>query len=249
MQVDNLLSFDIVPGMARRPTNNRFRFSFLGWQAGWYVLRLPTERLAALEFHSYSNEILEWLIDQEITPNELSYLANGNTGDGPPVPARDGDALCLLLRRAVDVLRFAMVFRCWGVTPEAIYTALHAEASVHKFVLADLALVAYDAIRRFVLVYGDDFPDWDDLEDDEQQFFLQLVREYLEDPARSPEQMHEAWMARRRIEGWHYAPEVDLTERLHPSMVPFGKLTEREQAQTRLTGGVIASLAPMLRHA
>jgi RyR domain len=234
--------------MARRANSrdNRYRFSFLGWQTGWYVLRLP-DRLAPLELHAYQNQILEWLIEQDITPNILSYLANGNTGDGPVVPAMDGDALCLLLRRAPDVLRFSMQFRCWGITPEAMFAALHAEASVHKFVLGDLTLVAYDAIRRFVLVYGDDFPEWDDLMDDEQQFFLQLIREYFEDPTRSAVQMHEAWLDRRRLEGWRYAPEVDLTERLHPSMVPFSKLSEREQAQTRLTGSVITSLAPMLK--
>ena len=234
--------------MARRPTrDNRFRFSFLGWQTGWYVLRLPN-RLPPLDWHAYRNEILEWLIEQDITPNDLSYLANGNTGDGPVVPAMEGDALCVLLRRAVDVMRFAMQFRCWGVTPEAMYAALSAESRVHKFVLADLALVAYDAIRRFVLVFGDEFRDWDDLTDDEQQFFLQLVREYLEAPTRTAEQMHEAWFDRRRLEGWHYAPEVDLYNHLHPSMVPFSKLSEREQAQTRLMANVIASLAPMLRH-
>src|SRR5882672_943121 len=122
--------------MARSPRDNRFRFSFRGWQTGWYVvLRLP-DRLPALDWNAYRNEILEWLIEQDITPNDLSYLANGNTGDGPVVPA-DGDALCVLLRRAADVMRFAMQFRCRGITPEAMYAALSAEASVHKFVLAD----------------------------------------------------------------------------------------------------------------
>jgi len=235
--------------MARRPRTRRdprFRFSFVGWRDGWYVLRLPTSNRPPLEVHAFENAVLDWLIDQDITPNDLSYLAKGNTGDGPVVPAA-GDALGLLFRRPADVLRFEREFGCRGVTPEAMFAALHAEASVHKFVLADLALIAYDAIRRFVLVFGDDFPEWDDLVRDEQQFFLQLVREYLENPDWSADRLHGAWVDRRQIEGWQYAPEVDLTEHLHPSMVPFSKLPPREQAQTRLTASVIASLAPLLR--
>jgi hypothetical protein len=54
-------------------------------------------------------------------------------------------------------------------------------------------------------------------------------------------------MDTRQIEGWRYGPEVDFEGRLHPSMVPFAKLPEREQAKTRLTASVIASLAPLLR--
>lgn len=227
----------------------RFRFTFIGWQDGWYQLRLPATRLPALDLHAFRNDVVEWLIEQEITLNTLSYMTNGNTGDGPVVPAAaDGRALFLLLRRPADVIRFQMQFGCRGVTPEALFAAVHAEASVHKFVMGDLAYIAYDAIRRFVLVFADeDFPEWVDLDDDPQQFFLQMVREYLEDTARSAKQMHEAWMDRRQIEGWRYAAQVDLAGRLHPRMVPFDKLSERDQFQTRLMVNAIVSLAPMLR--
>ena len=227
---------------------SRLRFSFLGWQDGWYTLRLPTRRLDPLMFNAYREEIVEWLFEQEITLNELSYLSNGNTGDGPVVPAMaDGSALCLLLRQAVHVMQFHLKFGCRDFSPDALFAALHAEASVHKFVMADIAFIAYDAIRRFVLVFGEDFPDWLDLEDDHQQLFLQLVREYLEHPDWSAERLHEAWLDTRQIEGWRYSPEVDLENKLHPSMVPFAKLPDREQAKTRLTASVIASLASLLR--
>lgn len=236
--------------MAQRPNRRetRLRFYFVGWQDGWYSLRLPTRRLAPLVAHAYQNDILEWLIDQDITPNVQSYLANGNTGDGPVVPAADdGHAICLLLRQAADVMRFHLAFGCRHFTPEALYDAVEAEASVHKFVLADLAGIAYDTIRSLVRRYNEEFRDWDDLTDEEQEFFLQVVREYLEDPERTPEQMHEAWLDRRRLEGWQYAPEVDLAGKFHPDMVPFSKLHEREQDKTRLMVAVIRSLAEKLR--
>jgi hypothetical protein len=230
--------------MTKRPSS-RLRFAFTGWKDGWYVLRLPTRNRPPLDVHEYENLILAWLIEQDITPNEQSYLANGNTGDGPIVPA-NGDALCLLLRRPADVMRFEREFGCQGVTPETIFTALRAEASVHKFVLADIAFIAYDAIRRLTLVYGESFTEWDALSHDEQQWFLQLIREYLEHPDWSAEQQHETWISRHQLEGWRYAPEVNLEAHLHSAMVPFVKLSEREQAKTRLTASVITSLKSLL---
>ena len=212
------------------------------------MLRLSTRRLDPLLVLAYREEIVDWLFDQEITLNELSYLSNGNTGDGPVMPSMaDGSALCLAFRQAADVMRFHREFGLREFNPDSLFTAVWAEAGVHKFIMADIAFIAYDAIRRFVLVFGDDFPEWIELEDNHQQFFLQLVREYLQHPDWSAEQLHEAWMDKRQIEGWRYSPDVDLENKLHPSMVPFGKLAEREQVKTRLTVSVIAALAPLLR--
>jgi hypothetical protein len=234
--------------MARQTSSTELRFNFIGWQDGWYVLQLLTRGRPALTVHALQNQVLDWLIDQGITPNDLSYLANGNTGDGPVVPAlADGSAMCLLLRRAPDVLRFEKQFGCRGITAETVFAALRAEASVHRFVVSDIALIAYDAVRRLALVFGEDFPEWDDRDTDDQQFFLQLVREYLEHPERPAETMHAAWVDRRLLEGWSYAADVDLTAKRHPSIVPFAKLSDRDQATTRLTASSIASLVTLLR--
>jgi hypothetical protein len=234
--------------MAQRPSEPRIVGRFLGWQNGWYTLRMITRGHDPQAVHAFTNTVLEWLIEQDITPNSLSYLANGNTGDGPVVPAMaDGSALCLLLRRAPDVLRFERQFGCRGVTPEAMFTALQAEASVHHFVLADLALIAYDAVRRLALLYGDDDPEWDDLSEDEQQLFLQVVREYHDQPERPADALHAAWVDRRLSEGWRYAPDVDVRAKQHPYMVPFAKLSDHDQACVRLTVNVIVSLTPLLR--
>lgn len=211
------------------------------------MLRLPTRRLPSDLVHAYRNEIFEWLIEQDITPNDLSYLANGNTGDGPVVPvANDSTALCLLLQRPADVLRFHLAFGCRSLTPETLYDAVLAEASVHKFVFSDLARIAYDAIRSLVLRYTEPFAMWDDLEDDQRQFFLQLVREYLEVTSRSAEQMHDAWLDRRRLEGWNYMTEANFDDKRHPWMVPFNKLSERDQDKIHLITGVIQSLGRKL---
>jgi hypothetical protein len=231
--------------MARTP---RLRFQFLGWQAGWYVLRLSTARRPPLAVHEFQNQVGEWLIEQGITPNEQSYMANGNTGDGPVVPAMaDGSALCLLLRRIADVRRFAREFGCSGLNAETMWDAVDAEASVPRFVLRHIAEIAYDAIRRLYLVFGEPVPEWEDQSDDDQQFFLQRVRECIEHPDWTPQRLHEAWVDRRQSEGWRYGAETDLPGRRHPALVPFSKLTEREQASVRLIASAVASLLSLLQ--
>jgi hypothetical protein len=235
--------------MARGPRRApQFRFQFLGWQAGWYVLRLTTARRPPLEVHAFQGRVFEWLIEQGITPNDKSYLANGNTGDGPVVPAMaDGSALCLLLRRVEDVRRFAREFGCRDLNPETMWDAVDAAASVHRFALLDVGRIAYDAIRRLYLVFGDRFPEWDDQLADEQQFFLQRVREYMEHPDWSADRLHAAWMDRRQAEGWRYGPEADFERRQHPALVPFSKLLDRDQAVVRLIASAVASLLSLFQ--
>ena len=229
--------------MAQRSTSQPV-FQFRGWDEGWYVLRANTANHSPRTVHAFSNAVLEWLIEQTITPNELSYLANGNTGDGPRVPAaEDGRALCLLFRRPTDVIRFRRAFRCRGVTPEAFMDAVEREASVHKFVLSDIAQVAYRAIHEYAARFDEVLPEWDDLVHDARQLLLLTVREYLEVPGRTAEQQHEAWLDTRQREEWQYGATVDYRRRRHPWMVPFARLPGNEQMKSRLLAGVVASLA------
>jgi hypothetical protein len=124
---------------AQRPWQQQF--TFVGWHGGWYVLLLRAEGHAPLEVQAFRKRVLEWLIEQSITPNIWSDLANGNTGNaGGP----ETDRLWLLFRRAPDVLRFERRFGARGVTPDAMFKALRAEASAwtdgvrHRRLLATL---------------------------------------------------------------------------------------------------------------
>lgn len=235
--------------MARRSRklDTRFAFQFLGWQDGWYTLRANLGRHPPLVAHEFENKVLEWLIDQGIMPNRDAYLANGNTGDGPVVPAaKDGNGLCLLLKRPTDVVRFDMAFRCRGITAETMLAAIRQEASVHKFILADLAEIAYTAIRQHAIILGQRVNEWDELAVDDQQLHLQLVREYIEHPDWTPDRLHQAWVDTRLTEGWRYAASIDLEQWQHPWLVPFNKLSVIDQMKLRLIAGVVAGLASSL---
>jgi hypothetical protein len=242
--------------MAQRTRRSRerrepgFIFQFLGWQNGWYTLRANLGRPhSAQAAHRFENEVLDWLIEQEITPgpNGLSYLAKGNTGDGPVVPdAEDGSGLGLLFRRPTDVVRFEMAFRCRGVTAEAMLEAIRREASVHKLVLVDVARFAHAALAEHIEVFGDAAVAWDDLEDNDRELFILTVREFAAHPDWTPQQQHQAWVDTRLREDWSYGPTVDYRRRRHPLIVPFDRLSREDQMRRRLVVGVVASLASYL---
>jgi hypothetical protein len=107
----------------------QFRFTFLGWRDGWYVLLLRAKGHHAPEVQAFRKRVLKWLIEQEITPEIWSHMADSNIVNGLAGPA--ADRLWLLLRRASDVLRFEREFGARGITPETIVAAVYAEAKSH----------------------------------------------------------------------------------------------------------------------
>lgn len=46
---------------------------------------------------------------------------------------------------------------------------------------------------------------------------------------------HERWAAHRLLAGWNYGPERDDARRLHPSLIPWGELSEGEREKDRDT--------------
>jgi hypothetical protein len=234
-------------GRAASPAS--FSFAFLGFHDEWYMLQadmsVPQRHLDALAFEG---QVTHWLITQRITPGTWSHFGSGNTGDYPLVFNDDGTALCLLLKQPADVLRFADVFPCTGLTVETLYGAVRAEASVHRFVFDDAAKIAHDAIRRLHLTYGEHYPTWDDLGGETRVAFTLQVQYRFEHPDEPIEQMHHSWVERRLKDGWKIAAEFNVTDLTDPLLVPWKRLSERAQARYRLLASVVASLAPLLKN-
>lgn len=52
---------------------------------------------------------------------------------------------------------------------------------------------------------------------------------------RIAEDVHDRWAAKRLAEGWTWGPERDDRARHHPSLVPYGELSEEEKDYDRAT--------------
>ena len=65
-------------------------------------------------------------------------------------------------------------------------------------------------------------------------------------------EVHAAWAAIRKSQGWRYGDRLDQKEKLHPSIVPYEQLSEQEKEVDRATVKTvfkaIAELGLELRH-
>lgn len=64
-----------------------------------------------------------------------------------------------------------------------------------------------------------------------------------DDLERIAEDVHNSWMLERELQGWKYGERYSLEEKLHPSMIPYCELPEKEKQLDRSTAKqVIRSL-------
>ncbi len=93
----------------------KFPFEYLGRKHGYYAFRADMSRKAGhkpLDALTFQNETLEWLMDQRIVPNKLSYIGNGNMFNRKPKfpDTAGGSMLCVLLKRKQDMVLFKSCF-------------------------------------------------------------------------------------------------------------------------------------------
>ena len=63
----------------------------------------------------------------------------------------------------------------------------------------------------------------------------------------SPGAQHEAWARSKRRDGWTHGATKDETQKTHPSLVPFERLSESEQNKDAILINVVRALAPILQ--
>lgn len=218
------------------------QFNFIGFRDGWYQLR------AIVSEHVLENTVVEWLIEENITIGQWSWVGNGSVyPDRPKLPtAADGSQFAVVLKRPADVIRFEMRFPCLGITPESMLAALRAEATKTRLTVEDIARVAYDANMQINILTGIDYPAWDDFESYERTLFIDGVRQQIEQPDRTAEQIHQSWVDDRIRDGWQYGLIRNHQLKTHPSIVPFADLTLVEKVKDTLFANIVASLLPLL---
>ncbi len=71
---------------------------------------------------------------------------------------------------------------------------------------------------------------WDEREKQFKNQFLEVIeRQCGEERSKSPEEMHGSWMQSYLHMGWVYGTEYDRDKKIHPDLVPYGDLGQREQ--------------------
>ena len=105
-----------------------------------------------------------------------------------------------------------------------------------------IARVCHEVNRAYCQACGDNsILPWDEESEDKRVSIISGV-EYAVSGDRSPEEMHQAWLAGMEQAGWKYGDEKDEEERTHPCMLPYEELPLVQRIKDHLFTAVVQEL-------
>lgn len=108
-----------------------------------------------------------------------------------------------------------------------------------------IAKAAHEANRGYCAAIGDPVPaPWEQASEAQRASILLGVRMHLRNPAASPSDSHESWMAVKAAEGWKHGPVKDEERKEHPCFLPYDQLPEKQRAKDHIFKAVVNALAP-----
>ncbi|MBI3507173.1 MAG: hypothetical protein HY059_20245 [Proteobacteria bacterium] len=102
-----------------------------------------------------------------------------------------------------------------------------------------LARICYDAIRAYGKTISEVYLRWADAPPSVRESFSGAVAYLLEAPSADLADLHGHWLAARIQSGWQHGPQRDELRRLHPAMVPWSDVPERERLKFELMFRVV----------
>jgi hypothetical protein len=109
-----------------------------------------------------------------------------------------------------------------------------------------IAEVCHEA-NRVLTRFAGDVPvqaPWASIDEDMRQSSIKGVRFTLENPDVTPEELHEAWCAERRSQGWVFGETKDAEKKRHPALRPFAELPEGTRIKDAVFRAVVKALSP-----
>ena len=104
------------------------------------------------------------------------------------------------------------------------------------------ARAAHEANRIYCMLHGDtSHKPWHQAPDWAQQSAVAGVACVI--AGKTPEQLHESWLAEKRRTGWRYGPIKDAHAKEHPCMVPYAELPDAQRNKDALYVGVVTAMA------
>ena len=106
----------------------------------------------------------------------------------------------------------------------------------------EIAEVCHRVNRAYCRALGDNSqPTWEDAPDWQRDSAIAGVELYLTNP-RTPQEQHEAWMARKIDEGWVYDEIKDPAIKHHPCLVPWSELPVTQKAKDFILTAIVEAL-------
>lgn len=94
------------------------------------------------------------------------------------------------------------------------------------------AVFVYEVARlQAQIVNAPIIPDgWEKREEPfKKQFYEVIKRQCGEQRSKSPEELHGSWMQSYLTMGWKYGKKYSRKNKIHPDLVPYAELEQREQ--------------------
>lgn len=107
------------------------------------------------------------------------------------------------------------------------------------------ARAAHDVNNAYNRHIGDQPIEWDAMPDGMRAGTIYGARMAL--AGKTPEEMHESWMASRLADGWTLGAIKDITAKVSPCLVPYAELPEVQRRKDALFQAVVLAMADALR--
>lgn len=101
-----------------------------------------------------------------------------------------------------------------------------------------IARLCHEVNVAYCKAIGDPWVSWEDAPETQKNSARKGVQYALEG-VRTPEEMHESWLAVKRAEGWVYGAVRDDDRKVHPCMLPYHLLPQSQKVKDYLFQAVV----------
>jgi hypothetical protein len=112
-----------------------------------------------------------------------------------------------------------------------------------RYSVGAIARVCHEANRALQFVDRDPAlsPPWDEAPDWQLESAIEGVAKAR--AGATAEQLHDAWCAKKRDEGWVYGDVKDAEAKTHPCLVPYDQLPPEQKAKDALFRAIVQALS------
>lgn len=112
-----------------------------------------------------------------------------------------------------------------------------------RLATAEIGRVAHEVNRAYCASIGDHSqPAWEDAPQWQKESAIAGADFHLANPAATPENSHESWLAQKQADGWKYGSVKDPEKKEHPCFVPYLELPPEQRSKDYIFRAVIHAL-------